>query len=519
MSVPEKPLFDTSYKYNTPLDVRLSPKLRVGILGIYHESNTFLSSVTEYVDFENGHLLIGNAILGEYRAAFHEIGGILEVLENEETVEVVPILYAEATPSGTITSDAASRLMHLLQDQLMKSLPLDGLMVVPHGAAVADKLLDFDGHWLSWVRTAVGPDVPIAGTIDPHCNLSQKMVDAVDALVAYKTNPHLDQRDVGKEAAGMLLHILSGKGKPLMKAAQLHMAISIEMQHTGSSPCKELYELSTELAELPGILSTSIVLGFPYADVPEMGTSLIVVADGDGALAQETLHKMVRYMEIHHRDFSGKKIGLDELIPETQQAEKPLLLLDMGDNVGGGSPGDSTFLLRWVEENELGKSFVCLYDPEAVDMLKGVNAGERISLKVGGKTDGNHGAPILLEGNVLRMVSGKFTEDQPRHGGQVNYNMGETAIFETDRGNTVMLTSRRIVPFSLQQLIQSGINPEDYQILVAKGVNAPLAAYMPVCKSMIRVNTPGVTRADMHRLPYSQRRNPLFPFEPMPISQ
>jgi microcystin degradation protein MlrC len=508
---------DERFMYKPSIAVHPSQKYRVGILGIYHESNTFLPSVTGYSDFENGHLLVGHKIVEEYRTAFHEIAGILEVLEGDENVEVIPILYAEATPSGTITTEAAEQLMQLLAEQFTKSLPLDGLMVVPHGAAVAEGIPDFDGHWLSWVRSQVGPTVPIVGTIDPHCNLSQKMVDSVDALVAYKTNPHLDQKAVGLEAAGILLKVLSAKVTPVMHTVQLAMAISIEMQHTGSSPCKELYEFSSELATHPEILSTSIVLGFPYADVPEMGTSLIVVSDGNEAIARETLHALKQYMETHHRDFSGKKIGIADLIPEIRKSAKPLLLLDMGDNVGGGSPGDSTFLFKLVEENDLGSSFVCLFDPEAVEMLNTFNPTDRIALKVGGKTDLNHGDPILLKGRLLRMVSGKFTEDQPRHGGQVNYDMGKTAIVETDSGNTVMLTSRRIVPFSLQQLIQSGIHPEDFHLIIAKGVNAPLAAYMPVCKEMIRVNTPGVTRADMQNLPYVHRRKPLFPFEPMPV--
>jgi microcystin degradation protein MlrC len=503
---------DTSFSTD-----RTSPVRRVGILGIYHESNTFLPSNTVWSDFENGHLLTGQAILNEYRTAFHEIGGILEVLGGDDSVEVIPILYAEATPSGTISAVTAERLMDALNDHLRKSLPLDGLMVVPHGAAVAEGLPDFDGHWLSWIRSLLGPSTPIVGTIDPHCNLSVQMVDAVDALVAYKTNPHVDQREVGKEAAGIMLDALSGKRKPVMKTVQLPMAISIEMQHTGSSPCLELYQMSANCAAHPGILSTSIVLGFPYADVPEMGSSLIVVADGDKVLAVEVLQKIAGYMETHHQDFSGRKIGLEELIPEIEKAEKPLLLLDMGDNVGGGSPGDSTYLLKILQENLLGRFFVCLYDPEAVSFLKTVQPGDGISLEVGGKTDRNHGDPVLLEAKFWRMVSGRFTEHQPRHGGQVNFDMGETAIVETSAGNTVMLTSRRVVPFSLQQLIQSGVDPEDFQLLVAKGVNAPLAAYMPVCKQLIRVNTPGVTRADMQFLPYKHRRKPLFPFEPMPL--
>jgi len=493
---------------------KTTKKLRIGILGIYHESNTFLVTRTTYADFEQGHLLLGGDIVSEYRDAFHEVGGILEVLAQQDNLEVIPILYAETTPSGTITSKAATLLLQLLIEQLNAALPLDGLMVVPHGAAVSEDIPDFDGYWLTQVREILGPDIPIVGTIDPHCNLSQDMVDAVNALVAYKTNPHLDQREVGKEAAGLLLHALNKKGSLQMKAIHLPMAISIEMQHTGSNPCKALYDLSREIAERPGVLSVSIVLGFPYADVAEMGSSLLVVADGKGEYASEALEVLNQYMKANFREFSGHKIGLADLLPQLNAAEKPLLLLDMGDNVGGGSPGDSTFLLKFLLDNNVKRSFICLFDPEVVSSLAGVSPGTSLAVKIGGKTDQNHGDPVLVEGVLLRIVSGEFSETEPRHGGQMRYNMGTTAILETQEGTVVMVTSKRIVPFSLQQLIQSGIRPETFEVLVAKGVNAPLAAYMPVCKSMIRVNTAGVTCADMNSLPYVRRRKPMFPFEP-----
>lgn len=486
---------------------------RIGIVGIYHESNTFLSTSTEWDDFEKGHLLIGKEIVAEYRTAYHEIGGVVEVLSKQEDVDLIPILYAEATPGGKISTLASNKLLELLEEHLVKAGPLDGLMVLPHGAAVSEKYSDFDGKWLRMVRELMGQDKPIVGTIDPHCNLSVEMASSVNALIAYKTNPHIDQRKTGSDAALLLLGMLRGELKPVMTAVQTQVVISIEMQHTASEPCLSLYRLAEEIAGLPNVLSVSIVLGFPYADVVEMGSSIIVVTDDDSYEAVRLAGRLKSYLETHYQLFSGTKIGFPELPTLIGKAEKPLLLLDMGDNVGGGSPGDSTFLLNFLEESDFGQGFMCIYDPEAVDQFSQVRVGGSLTVKVGGKTDRLHGFPAIITAELRAMVDGKFFEFEPRHGGQVSFDMGITAIVQTTRNNTLMLTSRRIVPFSLQQLLSFGLDPGCYDLIVVKGVHAPLAAYMSVCKDLIRVNTPGTTTADVASLHFANRRKPLFPFE------
>jgi microcystin degradation protein MlrC len=488
-------------------------KFRVGIVGIYHESNTFLGKGTGWEDFERGHLLIGHEIISEYRSAYHEIGGVVEVLSNQEDVELIPIFYAEATPGGKISTLASGKLLRKLEELLVKALPLDGLMVLPHGAAVSEDYPDFDGKWLSRVRSIVGEDIPIVGTIDPHCNLSDEMAGSVNALIAYKTNPHIDQRQTGMDASLILLGMMRGKIRPIMTALKTQVAISIEMQHTGSEPCLSLHKLAKEIGDIPEVLSVSIVLGFPYADVYEMGSSVIVITDNAPSEAAMLANRLKTYLEEHHGLFSGEKIGLHDLPAIITEAEKPLLVLDMGDNVGGGSPGDSTFLLSFLEENDFGRGFMCIYDPAVVDQFQRLNVGDRLTVEIGGKTDGLHGNPVSVSSELRAMVDGKFFEHEPRHGGQVSFDMGLTAIVHTDNNNTLMLTSRRIVPFSLRQLLAFGLDPSSFQVLVAKGVHAPLAAYMTVCKDLVRVNTPGATTADVASLHFSNRRKPLFPFE------
>ncbi len=132
---------------------------------------------------------------------------------------------------------------------------------------------------------------------------------------------------------------------------------------------------------------------------------------------------------------------------------------------------------------------------------------------MGGKADALHGEPLTATVRVRGLYDGNFSESQPRHGGRMHYDMGPTVVAELPEGVTVMLTSRRIAPFSLQQLTSCSLDPRQFQIIVVKGVHAPVAAYAPVCSAMLRVNTPGLTRADLTALDYRHRRRPMFPFE------
>ena len=185
----------------------------------------------------------------------------------------------------------------------------------------------------------------------------------------------------------------------------------------------------------------------------------------------------------------------------------------MGDNVGGGSPGDGTMLLQALVHHGVAKAFVSLYDPVSVQKAARAGVGRHVELQMGGKVDTLHGEPLTAMVRVRGLYDGSFSEGQPRHGGRIHYDMGPTVVAELEGGQTVMLTSRRVAPFSLQQLTSCGVDPSQYQVIVAKGVHAPVAAYAPVCATLLRVDTPGVTTADMTKLDYHHRRKPLFPFE------
>jgi len=347
------------------------------LLGITHESNSFVKAPTTLENFRKGHWYYGEDIRKEYAHAFHEIGGMIEVID-ASGMELVPIMYAEATPGGIISAETYQTLLNSMLSELDQHLPVDACLVVPHGAGIAESFRDMDGHWLHALREKLGPDIPIIGTIDPHANLSELMIRSTDALVAYKTNPHIDQRDTGKEAASILVKQLRGEVKAVQAMIQLPLAISIEQQLTEQDPCKSVLSFAKTLYQLPGVLSASLVLGFPYADVKEMGSSVIVVTHQDQTLANKTAQVLAEKILSDKVKFNGAKQNIKALFDRFPELPKPILLLDMGDNVGGGADGNSTYLLDALEEAKYSASFICIYDPAAVREAESHQPGDTL---------------------------------------------------------------------------------------------------------------------------------------------
>ncbi|MBX3422788.1 MAG: M81 family metallopeptidase, partial [Pirellulaceae bacterium] len=476
--------------------------MRIGILGLLHESNTFVQQRTTLRHFQDDLYLEGSELVTRLGSSHHEIGGFisgLHQLAKDQAIQPVPLMVARATPSGPIAAEALDSLVDHIRALVERNKPLDGLLVAAHGAAVSEAHLDADGYWLSQVRQALPGEVPVIATLDPHANLSAQMVQACTALIAYRTNPHLDQRERGLEAARLMVDTLTGRVHPVMAARFPPLVINIERQCTAEPHLRRHFDLADQQLLQPRVLSNSVLLGFPYADVFEMGASAIVITDADPKLANQFADQLADSLWSHRHELIGQLVSLHEALQlVTHISPTPVCLLDMGDNVGGGSAADGTFIAQSLLQRQLGPALVCIYDLAAVARCQQAGVGAIVSLEVGGHTDQLHGPPLQVRVQVRSLHNGKFCEPKARHGGIIQYDQGLSAVVQVvDQPLTLLLTSKRMVPFSLQQLISCGIQPGDYRILVAKGVHAPLAAYREVCDQFIRVNTPGSTCADL----------------------
>jgi microcystin degradation protein MlrC len=488
-------------------------KPRVAIIGIYHESNTFISEPTTLAHYEASIFLLGEEIRLCYGRAHHEISGFLQTLDSAG-MDVVPIIFAQTAPWGKVSDEALDHFWKLISEGLDKAGHLDGILVAPHGAAVNESRHDMDGWWLGELRKKVGEKIPVISTMDPHVNFSPAMAKACNAFIAYRENPHLDQFACGVEAATLMLRTLRGEIEPVSAVSFPPVVINIERQLTRDEPMLLVQAELERVRRLPGVLSASVTLGFPYADVPEMGSAFVVVTDNRPDLARKEADRLADWLIESRELFRGELISPEEALKRIHSSPKPVGLLDMGDNTGGGAPSDSTVLARLFEESGQYQVFVCLADADSVQAARKAGAGARLRMRLGGKLPMSPAPPLEVEVEIIRVdEDGLFRETEPRHGGKTGGNLGATALVRSDRGLTILLTTRRVGPYSLQPLLTRGVSPEEFDAIILKGVHAPIGAYADVCPTMIRVNTPGVTTADMESLVYHNRRKPLFPFE------
>ncbi|MHB1022224.1 MAG: M81 family metallopeptidase [Acidobacteriaceae bacterium] len=487
--------------------------MRVAVLGFLHESNTFLSVPTSYQDFERTSLTRNQDMVARWKGAHHELGGMIAGCE-ETGLEIAGGMATFALPSGTITADAYERLASELMAALKDVLPVEGVLVALHGATVSEKYRDADGEILRRIREIVGPELPVIVTLDLHANISHAMVRHSNTIIAYRTNPHLDQFDRGREAARLLDRTLRGQVHPVQAVITPPLLIQLSRQYTDEQPASLLYADLGEVLRWPGILSASVTLGFYYADVAEMGMAFLAVADGDASLAQRAAAWLTgRAWERRHQFTCELPDAKTAVSMALQSHNKPVVLMDIGDNVGGGSPADSTILLREILDQHGQNALVILYDPNAVQQCLLAGIRSEVSLQAGAKTDTLHGTPVQIQGRVRTLSDGIFIEKQIRHGGWGGGDQGITAVVETREKHTIILTSHRMAPMSLEQIISLGVHPEWKDLLIVKGVNAPRAAYAPIAGEFLLVGTPGVTSDDPGQFHYKHRRKPLFPLE------
>jgi microcystin degradation protein MlrC len=484
--------------------------MRVAVAGFMHESNTFNPLRTGRAAFAAGSLTFGRALLDEWRDAHHEVGGFLEAAA-VEGFEALPIGMAWATPSGPVTDDVFEEITAAINDGVRRERP-DGLLLALHGAMVAESHPDADGEVLSRLRQALGVDFPIVVTFDLHGNLSERLIDACTAAVAYRTNPHVDQRECGRRAARLLARTLRGEVRPCAALAKPPLLVNIMAQDTSLDPLKSFMHDVRALEERPGILAVSFLPGFAYADVPQMGPSVVAVADGDPHLARQVADRVAaRLWDLRER-FTRRLPGAAEAVALAMRAERlPVVLVDTGDNVGGGSAADGTVLLAEMLRQGATDAVVCLSDPDAVRRCQAVGVGDELTLTVGGKVDRWHGDPLTLAGRVRLLHDGTYVEPAVRHGGKRVNHMGATALVEGPGRNLLVLTSLRHPPFSLGQLTCLGIRPERQRLLVVKAAIAYKAAYAPLAGTIVEVDTPGLTAVNPQRFDFRHIRRPLYP--------
>ena len=519
--------------------------MKFALLGISHETNTFSEVPASYEEFENSGrsgLLYGKGILDHYKESNYTIAGYIESsLKNN--FNLIPLMHAQTGPIGTITKDAYDKISTEMFNMLKNQAPWDAVLIANHGAAVSEEFPDMDGQFCKSVRKIVGPNVPIGITLDMHANVSKMVVDNTDACLVWRTCPHLDAKIRGSKCGDIIYKTVKKEIVPIQHIETPPLLVNIVKQFTGEEPMKSLVDDCFKENETLGVIDTSIAEGYPYADVEQMGMSWIAITDNNANLAEKTAKSMARKGWNKREDLNAPVMSIEEALnkanqeyvgPKPEGIENPLpsdgsalqimpesehsslgpyVLMDVGDNIGGGSSADSTFIVHSARELNISGILQTLYDPEAVKICVKSGVGTNIELFVGAKTDSMHGKPIKIIGKIRNISDGKFLDHRPTHGGFSNFDNGTSVKIDTDDGNTILLNSNRSGNTTREQMYSNGIKPESYKIIIAKGVSSPRPAYQPIAAKILIVNTPGVTTADLNTFNYIRRRKSLYPFD------
>ncbi|MBI5878574.1 MAG: M81 family metallopeptidase [Chloroflexi bacterium] len=496
---------------------------RIALGGIVHETNTFAPGVTTLDNFMRQSYAEGEGIAARYAASKTALGGAIDGLR-AWGVQIVPLVYAAAMPSATVTRAAHEMLRDALIERLRATLPLDGVLLVLHGAMVADGYLDSEADILEHVRAVVGPGIPVVSVLDMHGNLSQAMVDAADAFVAFDENPHLDTYDRGIEASRILRRLTEEGARTAKALARPPLILSALTTWTDQSPLNAVHALGREFEQNPHVLNVSVMGGFAYADTPFTGMSVVVTTDGDATLARKLADQLCEVAWSQRAAARHVGTPVDEAVARavalTRGAKRsgPVMLADVGDNVGGGSPGDSTYLLRALVDAGAQGAVVTIADPESVAQAIAAGLGAELDLRIGGKVDSLHGTPVAARATVENITEGRFTIEGTDHFAQLygnNVEMGRCAVVRAG-GVRVLLTERKTPPGDLAQLRSQGIVPEDQQIIVAKSAVAFRGAYQRIASEIIEVDTPGLVAANLARFTYKHLPRPVYPLDSQP---
>ena len=480
--------------------------MRIAVGGILHESNTFNHKPTPLEAFR---IQRGDELVGWWRDSPHEVGGFIKGAASFG-YEMFPTLMAQAIPGGMVTREAFERLSEELLERIVRAPQLDGLLLALHGAMVNEAYVDADGEVVRRVREQVGADFPLVVTHDFHANISQKLVDLSTALIIYKSYPHLDHRERGLQAASVIVRTIKGEIRPVQALVKPPMLLNIVHQNTNVPPMDGVMEAVHSLEEQPAIVVASVAGGYQYADVPEMGPAAVVVADGAPALARQEANQLADQLWSIRERLHFRLPDEVEAVREARASDRrPVILVDMGDNIGGGSSGDSTFILQELLRQDTTGWVVVLADREAVAACARAGVGAALRLYVGGKSDNLHGEPVEVSGRVKCLHDGHYEESEVRHDGQRFHDQGLSALLEVggapdEKASFLLLTSRRQTPFSLQQLLSVGLQPARQQVLVVKAAIAYRAAYEPIAGAIIEIDTPGLTAVNPARFRYRQ---------------
>jgi microcystin degradation protein MlrC len=483
---------------------------RIAVGGFLHETNTFAPTKATYDDFVHGGgwpaLAEGADVLKTMRNINVGLAGFVEAAETQGW-EMVPTISCGASPSAHVTKDAYERIVKVMVEGIKAAGPLDAVYLDLHGAMVTEHLDDGEGEILARVRKVIGKDLPLVVSLDLHANVTPEMVEHADALIAYRTYPHVDMAETGRAAAKHLVLLLSTRQKFAKAFRQLPFLIPISWQCTNDQPTRGIYQ---KLAALEGdaVTTLSFAPGFPAADFAHCGPSVFAYGrtQADADAAADTIAALI---ESHESDFDGRIYTPDDGVRHAMElatrASKPIVIADTQDNPGAGGDSDTTGMLRALVRNGATKAAIgVIYDPVSAKAAHAAGVGASVTLALGGKSGIPGDAPYKETFVVEKLSDGQFIAPGPYYGGR-DMEMGPSAALRI--GDIRVVVSSHKAQLADQSMFRYvGIEPTEQSILVNKSSVHFRADFEPIAEKLLICAAPGAMPADTAALPWTRLR-------------
>lgn len=487
--------------------------------GIQHETNTFATVPTTLEDFQRdsecGEDLQGGELLHKMYLGTGTIhGGYLDEAA-ARGIEIEPVLNVRAQPAGPVQQNAFQHMLQLLLDRIGAAGPCDAVALDLHGAMVTEDEEDAEGTIIDAVREQVGPDMPIVVTLDLHANITSKMAEKSDCLIGYDTYPHVDMNERGREAIGLLERVVSGQVKPCQAFRQLPLMTMPPMQCTLRQPMGGLIDELHELEQREGVLTATIAMGFPFADIRDAGVSTLVTTDGDQEQAENQVEELAERVWALRDALQPQLTTIEDVMSFVRAgAEGLVIFADGSDNPGGGAPCDGTVALRaMIAAGFQGGVVGVLFDPETVQRAVEIGEGNEGEFSIGGKTDTMHGETLKTRARVQKLGTGEFTFRGPMRRGCPG-NLGAMAVL-TVGGVEIVLASRRMQLLDNEMIRIVGVEPSEKRLLVVKSAVHFRADIGPLASMIFDADTPGIHRPDFEGFDYHRVRRPIYPLDPL----
>jgi microcystin degradation protein MlrC len=480
---------------------------RIAVGGFQHETNTFASLPATLADFQAPDawpgLVRGAELFDAVQGINLPAAGFIDEARAGGS-HLIPLAWCAAQPSGRVTREAFESICQMLLEDLTVASSLDAVYLDLHGAMVAEHVDDADGELLARVRRLVGPDVRIVASLDFHANVSPRMVEIADALVGYRTYPHVDMADTGARAFVLLREVLQRPCPARLRRA-LPFLIPLTSQCTLLEPMRSLMEQVQE-PNPAGVASLGFFPGFPAADVAECGPSVVAFGHDPRAVerAVGSLHAAVLGQEAA---FGLELAGVEEAVDLARQHDRrpghPLILADTQDNPGAGGNADTTALLKALVAADIpGMLAGVLWDPEAAARAHAAGEGAWVDLALGARSAFPGETPLVARYRVERLGDGKFTGTGPFYRGG-RFELGPMALLSLG-GARIVVATRKQQAADQAMFRHVGAEPAQATVLMLKSSVHFRADFGPMAGRVVLVEAPGPNPADPARLPFTR---------------